>query len=227
MYKKILNKLAIATIITTLGFSFFSSKEAKAVTLTYNFGASNNKAPNFTYTPVGNPNVPIVSVSGKEAKRSRLVKTSPNGLGVIGRTGTSLPGQIDGRGGDLEKLLLQFEKPMKIISAAFGSVEGNDGFTLYIDGKPVLGSRGNSIDIPGVGNNQLFNVPTSVSSIVGEKFVFSVGERNDDYKLKSATFVPVPEPASTLGLLAFGALSAGSTLKRKKSGMREARLKLR
>jgi hypothetical protein len=100
-------------------------------------------------------------------------------------------------------------------SAAFSSVQRDDGFTLFIDGKPVLGSRGNSIDIPGVGSNQIFNFPTSVSSIVGESFVFSVGERNDDYKLKSATFAAVPEPASTLGLLAFGLFSTASTLERK------------
>jgi hypothetical protein len=215
MPKKHLKKLAIATIIPAIGCSFLSAKEAKAVTLTYNFGASNNKAQNFTYAPVGNPDGTTVSISGKEANRSRLVKTSPNGLGIIGRTGVALPAEIDGRGGDLEKMILQFQKPMKIISAAFSSVQRDDGFTLFIDGKPVLGSRGNSIDIPGVGSNQIFNFPTSVSSIVGESFVFSVGERNDDYKLKSATFAAVPEPASTLGLLAFGLFSTASTLKQK------------
>ncbi|MGB5969722.1 MAG: PEP-CTERM sorting domain-containing protein [Spirulinaceae cyanobacterium] len=195
--------LSLSTFAVAASLAVANANPAQAGTLTYDLGGSNQSSAEFLVAPVGSDG-PTISVTGSEAGVAKNVRRRSNGVGV---QGSNNGGQIDGRGGDFETLLLEFDKTVRIISANFAAVQNNDEFTLLVDGNEFVTSE----DIV----NNFFDF-SSLSGGVGKQFGFTVRELNDDYRLAGITVETVPEPASVLALLALGTVGAISTSKKKK-----------
>ncbi|WP_016952934.1 hypothetical protein [Anabaena sp. PCC 7108] len=169
----------------------------------------------FSYTEDG---ISLVATGTQSSGASRSVYQSQFGLGVTTYNsvfGSLITGenQIDGGIALGETLNLTFTKTVKLISATFSRVGYNDDFKLLVDGNQFIAA-----DIPG---GSLFDVDVSkftfTPSPTGNMFGFTVNDGNDDYLVQSVEveLASVPESTSVLGLLAFGAMSAGSMIKRK------------
>lgn len=200
--KNIIHTLTTTAIVGSI-CAVCLPKTVQAATLTYDLGGSNSDQASFIYAPF-DINDPILTVTGSEAGISRNVRRRNDGLGVDGiddqnNTGAGR-GQIDGRGGTFEELVLNFSQRVNILSASFLRVQNNDGFTLLVDETEVV-----SIN-DGLNNNN----PYSFSSLppkntTGSNFVFTVSQEDDDYRLASVTVqTEIPESTPTLSLLAVG-----------------------
>ncbi|MBD2569867.1 MULTISPECIES: PEP-CTERM sorting domain-containing protein [Nostocaceae] len=165
----------------------------------------------FSYSEDG---ISLVATGTQNSGASRNVYQSILGLGVANNNNILNVGgnQIDGGTGLGETLKLTFTNTaVKLLSATFSRVGSNDSFKLLVDGNQFIAA-----DIPG-GNFLDLDISkfTFSPSPTGTVFGFTVTDGNDDYLVKYVEVEAVPEPASVLGLLAFGAMGAGSMIKRK------------
>lgn len=196
------NKIAALVTTTTFGLicSISTTQSAQAATFTYNLGGDNADRSSFVFTPEGFAE-PVLTVTAAEFVNSqnerRDVRRRSDGLGVIGENDNQ-PGQVDGRNGLNEALVLNFEQPVTIDSAAFSRLQPNDGFRLVVDGNRLVNKR-NNLDNP-------FNFSDfPVSDRTGSRFRFTVSQNNDDYRLQSIVIsTSVPETSAILPLLSLG-----------------------
>ncbi|MTJ08095.1 MULTISPECIES: PEP-CTERM sorting domain-containing protein [unclassified Anabaena] len=166
-----------------------------------------------SYTEDG---ISLLATGTQNSGASRNIYQSTLGLGVTSRNSVvtsvlSGDNQINGGVTLGETLNLTFSHTVKLLSTTFSRVGSNDSFKLLVDGNHYI-----SANIPG-GNFLDFDISkfTFTPSPTGNIFGFSVTDGNDDYLVKYVEVAKVPEPASMLGFLAFGAMGAGSMIKRK------------
>ena len=230
MIENFCQKLGVATSVATLGLGLATIKPANAATIVYDFG---------TLTPnsivgnnAGNASLLEFTVDGITLKATgtegtanvniRQILNNPNNgnPGGLGVRGSNLNGQIDGRGGDFEALLLELDRTVRIVSATFTRVNSNnnDDFTLSVDGNNTI-SGDIPLDIISPNGNDLGTGTLNFNDLlIGNLFAFSVTENDDDYRLKSVTFETVPEPTSILGLFSLGIVGVIATNKSKSRG---------
>jgi hypothetical protein len=166
-----------------------------------------------SYTEDG---ISLLATGTQNSGVSRNIYQSTLGLGVTNSNsviGSVLSGENQINGGITlgETLKLNFSHTVKLLSATFSRVGTNDSFKMLVDGNQYI-----SADIPD-GNLLDLDISkfTFTPSPTGKIFGFSVTDGNDDYLVKYVEVAKVPEPASMLGFLAFGAMGAGSMIKRK------------
>ena len=233
MINNFCQKLGLFTSVISLGLGFAAVKPANAATVIYDFGTLN---PSTIVGNRGNASSLEFTVDGITLKASgqegtadvniRQILNNQNndnngGLAVrginVGNANRNFFGQIDGRGGDFEALLLEFEQNVKIVSATFTRVNSNnnDDFSLSVNGNnPIIGDIPLDIISPN-GNDWGTGTFNFNDPLIGNLFAFSVTQNNDDYRLKSVTFATVPEPTAILGLLSLGMLGIVTNKKNK------------
>ena len=213
MFPNLLKQTVFATASTAVILASVTTNSAQAVQLHYDFTGPRDTQDSFDFTVDG------ITVTATGLYRSgpggqldsARVRQTEDGLGVKSRRvadNNDKQGQIDGLGRN-ESLLLDFTpNNVRLLSATFGRVNGNDDFRLFVDGNKLI----HRADIP---SNNMFDFE-ALSNTTGSQFRFTVTENNDDYTLKSAVFQAVPEPASILGLFTVAGLAtSGLKLKRK------------
>ncbi len=220
---KVKNTIAICstTVLASLLCCIGLPKSANAATFftRYDLGdqtLGNNgrrDGTSFTYDDI-NLDDPILTVRAREkgvaGTVARTVRQRSNGLGIIGQDGRN--GQIDGRGGTFEELLLSFNQTVRIVSASFSAVnQNNDGFRLLVDGNTLVTRRRR---LNALENNTFDFSSFSAGERTGSEFTFTVSQRNDDYRLRSVTVATdIPESTSVLSLLAVGLIGVASRRK--------------
>ncbi|MEB3279700.1 MAG: PEP-CTERM sorting domain-containing protein [Lyngbya sp.] len=152
-----------------------------------------------------------LTVSGISEKGSGEVRKTVHGLGVVDGIGPD--NQIDLWGG-LEKLLLNFDQEVTLVSATFGLVNasGDDQFSLFVEDNLLVEGAYIPVD-----TNVFSFKDLEYEQKTAKSFGFTaynILPQGDDYTLKSITVATVPEPTTVLGLMAVGAL-ASVGLKRK------------
>ena len=107
-------------------------------------------------------------------------------------------------------MLLNFDQTVRIVSASFSRVQGNDGFRLLVDGNTLVTTQRRRE----LSNNTFDFSSFSAGERTGSEFTFTVSQRNDDYRLRSVTVATdIPESTSVLSLLAVGLIGVASRRK--------------
>jgi hypothetical protein len=209
---KSMSKLAIAGLAATLGATAIAIDPAAAAV--FNLGGSNATQSSFILNSDGIG----LTVTGEKTGKFTGALTPANvvrraaGMGVTSGVlnGFFDSNQVDGSGLFREALVLGFDQKVNIVRATFAAVQGDDDFSLLVDGVQKLLNQ----DIPGLGN-----VGTSYSfnpQFKGTSFKFAALENNDDFYLRSVEVYKVPEPMSVAALVLVGGTLVG-TLKKKQA----------
>lgn len=196
--------MSIATILKTLSIAtagaatiaLTTAGSASAASIGFDFSGDGGKQPSFTLDKDGLE----VTATGKLVDdSSRDVFQTQKGFGVFRGVGENP--QVDGRNDNRrETLNLSFNNLVTLLSATFTEVDSGDEFKLFVDGAELISDT----MIPG---NGIFDF--SSSNATGTVLGFSIGDRDDDYFLKSIEVKEVPEPTTILGSLlvtGFGAM---------------------
>ncbi|MBD2386757.1 Npun_F0296 family exosortase-dependent surface protein [Cylindrospermum sp. FACHB-282] len=186
------------------------SNQSGAITIDFNNGVAPTTGFAKYSSPVGTPTVVSGNVSGQYANpfgdTSKYLTISPTtSVGVPGNTGS---------------VSILFDKALDYFGLHWGSVDTYNSIEFYSGGSLLQSFTGSNVPGTTASGNQ-----TSPQDNVFVNFFADAGQTFDKVVLKStsnafetdnhAYRVAVPEPGSILGLLAFGALGAGTFAKRK------------
>jgi hypothetical protein len=209
---KSMSKLAIAGLAATLGATAIAIDPAAAAV--FDLGGSNAAQSSFILNSDGIG----LTVKGLKTLKSNgaidpaKVVRRDRGMGVnstvLGDPDTTAR-QVDGSGSFTEALVLGFDQKVNIVRATFAAVQGDDDFSLFVDGVQKLLNE----DIPGSGDNVAYSFNPQFK---GTSFKFAALENNDDFFLRSVEVSKVPEPMSVAALVLVGGTLVG-TLKKKQA----------
>jgi hypothetical protein len=208
---KSMSKLAIAGLAATLGATAIAIDPAAAAV--FNLGGTNSTQSSFGLSSNGIG----LTVTGEKTGKFTGALTPANvvrraaGMGVTSGVlnGFFDSNQVDGRGLFREALVLGFDQKVNIVRATFAAVQGDDDFSLFVDGVQKLLNE----DIPGSGDNVAYSFNPQFK---GTSFKFAALENNDDFFLRSVEVSKVPEPMSVAALVLVGGTLVG-TLKKKQA----------
>lgn len=167
----------------------------------------------FSITSSGGTNLDVSLSSGSFQRRDQS----------SGWSGNFAPGDaLLWTQGNLGPLEIDFSTA---VSGAGAQIQANQygSFTGIIEAFDSLGSSLGSFNLAGLSsgssdNSAIFLGISSDSANI-DRLTFSLANGSSDFAINQLDLrsgsTPVPEPTSVLGILAFGALSAGSLLKRK------------
>lgn len=195
-------KLKTYLIAGAIAWAAFASVAHSATT--FNFGGATGTTASKTFTADG---ITVVA-TGVRAGPFGLFQFSGNvtqtadGLGVGSFPDTS--GEIDGfilR----DALILTFDQLVKLTEAAFGDVQRNDDWDIYIDNGSGSFSQ--------LADDSTDN-PFQFGDSLVKRIAFGADGLDDDFRVKSLTVSAVPLPAG--GLLLIGAVGGLAALRRRR-----------
>lgn len=193
---------------TTTPNGIFSSVSG-VTTIDFNNGVAPTTGFATYSSPVGTPTVVQGSVGGQYAKpagdESSYLTISPTNLNVAGNTGS---------------VEINFAKSLDYFGLHWGSVDKYNSIAFYNGNTLIQSFDGSAVPGTKASGNQ-----SSPQDNVYVNFLAGKGESFNRVVLKSTSpafetdnhayrIASVPEPTSMLGLLAFGAVSVGSFIKR-------------
>lgn len=202
--------MSIATILKTLSIAtagaatiaLSTASAASATSVEFDFSGNGGKQPSFMLTE---DDLEVKATGELVDGTSRDVLQNENGFGVFRGVGENP--QIDGRNDNKrETLNLSFDNVVTLLSATFTEVDSGDEFRLFVDGSEFISDT----QIPDDGTFD-FTSSNATGTVLG----FSIGDRDDDYFLKSVEVKEVPEPTTILGALLVSGFGAMFYKKRK------------
>ncbi|MEM9817400.1 MAG: PEP-CTERM sorting domain-containing protein [Cyanobacteria bacterium P01_D01_bin.6] len=206
-------KQTTVALMSTAAIGVGFAGSAEAGTFTYDFTGQGNPSDQdsllFKSTEPSGPELTVMASEGG-GMSPRPVRITNSGLAVNGTAG--LIRQVDSTGAS-EALQLIFEDiRLRFVSATFSKVDDNDRVQLN------LGTGSGAIFDGLIGDDDAVDF-ADLSAVDSTFFLTASKSSNGDskWRLASATFATVPEPASLLGLAAIGAIAAGGALKKKAS----------
>lgn len=128
---------------------------------------------------------------------SAEITGNTSGIGVSNRRRDNP--DIDGAIGD-DWLTFSFNTAVQLISVAFGNVDSNDDWDVYVDGVRVANESGSN--------------PYFFGGVVGSSFSVLADGFFDNFTVSSFTVAPIPLPASSLLLI--GGLAGFGVMRRRK-----------